>query len=36
METEREGPGMKNEVKSEFEVGIAVLFKSEAIAIFEF
>jgi len=35
METGREGPGMKNEVKSEFEVGIAVLFNSEAITIFE-
>ena len=36
METGREGPGMKNEVKSEYEVGIAVLFNSEARTIFEF
>jgi len=35
METGREGQGMKNEVKSEFEVGIAVLLNSEAITIFE-
>ena len=32
----REGPGMKNEVKSGFEVGLAVLFNSEARTIFEF
>ena len=35
METGREGPGMENEVKSEFEVGIGVLFNSDAITIFE-
>jgi hypothetical protein len=35
METGREGPRMKNEVKSEFEVGIAVLFNSETRTIFE-
>jgi len=35
MQTGREGPGMKNEVKSDFEVGIAVLFNSEARTIFE-
>ena len=35
METGREGPGMKNEGKSEFEVGIAVLLNTEAITIFE-
>ena len=28
METGREGPGMKNEVKSEFEVGLAEPFIS--------
>ena len=35
METGREGPGMKNEVKSEFEVDFAVLLNSEAINVFE-
>jgi len=35
METGREGPGMKNEVKSGFEVGIAVLFNSETRTTFE-
>jgi hypothetical protein len=35
METGREGPGMKNEVKSECEVGLAALFNPEARTIFE-
>ena len=35
IETGGEGPRMKNEVKSEFEVVLAVLFNSEAITIFE-
>ena len=35
METGREEPEMKNEVKSEFEVGLAVLLNLEAITIFE-
>ena len=36
METGREGPGMKNEVKPVYDIGLAVLFNSEAITIFEF
>jgi hypothetical protein len=35
METGREGPGIRYEVKSEFEVGLAVLFNPEARTIFE-
>jgi len=35
METGRERTKMKNEVKSEYEVGIAVLFNSETRTTFE-
>jgi hypothetical protein len=36
METGREGPGMKNEVKSECEVGLAALSNLDTIIKFEF
>ena len=35
METGREGPGMKNEVKPVYEVGLVALSNSEALIKFE-